>query len=225
MSKLPFSYSNISLPETLFHLACSNRHVSMQHLVKGGILKKWHFPIFFGVMQFWSLLWGYAVLESSLGLCSFELDPNPNPNSYQLAGKFGCQICRFPKIGSRRANLAAKFVDSPKLAVGCQICRFPKIGSWRANLAAKFVDPPKLAVGGQIWQSAKSLPKLAVGGWQRSCVHPVIGKDQLCNCIIQPERSIVHPVIGDDHLCNCIMQPERSSSLDTITQTINLSGT
>ncbi len=171
----------------------------MQHLVKGGILKKWHFPIFFGVMQFWSLLWGYAVLNSILTLTLTLI--------------------------SWRANLAAKFVDSPKLAVGCQICRFPKIGSWRANLAAKFVDPPKLAVGGQIWQSAKSLPKLAVGGWQRSCVHPVIGKDQLCNCIIQPERSIVHPVIGDDHLCNCIMQPERSSSLDTITQTINLSGT
>ncbi len=147
-------------------------------------------------MQFWSLLWGYAVLESSLGLCSFELDPNPKPNSYQLAGKFGCQICRFPKIGS-----------------------------WRANLAAKFVDPPKLAVGGQIWQSAKSLPKLASGGWQRSYVHPVIGKDQLCNFIMQPERSSMHPVIGDIHLCNCIMQPERSSSLDTITQTINLSGT
>ena len=105
------------------------------------------------------------------------------PQNWQSASKFGCQICRFPKIGSQLPNLSIPQNWHSASKFGSQICQFHKIGSRSANLAAKFVNSPNLAVG----------------GWQRSSVHSMIGKDQLCDCtsVISREStfrpSLQHP--------------------------------
>ncbi len=80
----------------------------MQHLVKGGIFKKWYFVIFFGIMQFWSLLWGYAV---------FDLPPAVTHR--RLAMKRLCQDYNEPSL--------------PKTNIWWQI----PAEDWQRNVSAK----------------------------------------------------------------------------------------
>ncbi len=160
----------------------------------------------------WHLLWDYAVLESSLGLCSFQLDVNSGSFwwNYINFGKMsvqgyhvrdsGCKKAPAP-VNSKWFSLAAK---NDFLAA---ISRFATTTDCQKSTTAADYQKSSLGCIPRL-KSSKLAVNSCCQNWPpktafNSCFE-ITANCQICEIpkiVSSWQGSTVHPVVGKDQLC------------------------